>query len=161
MNKDLSQLQQDDYSIDGHKVHYHLDRVYQWSIADEMEDKIQVYPIYVEVSPVGYCNHRCSFCAVDYLGYVNKKIETFSLKNAILSMACNGVRSIMYAGEGEPLLHPDINEIVNWTAKNGIDVGITTNGTALAEKFVLSSLEYCTWVKVLELIDVLVIWIKK
>jgi len=54
----------------------------------------------------------------------------------------------MFAGEGEPLLHPDLPEIINHTKSMGIDVAITTNGVALTRKFVDSCLEHITWIKV-------------
>lgn len=132
------------FNLDGHKMYYHLDRVVQW----ERGDKQKVFPIYVEVSPVGHCNHRCTFCAVDYIGYVNRRLDTNKLKDAVLSMAVHGVRSIMYAGEGEPLLHPDIAEIVRYTDKQGIDVALTTNAVALTKQFCQDALRHCTWIKV-------------
>ena len=134
----------DRFRIDGHKMNYHLDRVNEWMHGD----KTKVFPIYVEISPVGQCNHRCTFCAVDYIGYVNRKIDTGKLKNNIMNMALHGVRSIMYAGEGEPTLHPDLAEIVEWTDRNGIDVAMTTNGTGLSGRFCEEALEHCTWIKI-------------
>lgn len=134
----------DPYLIDGHKMHYHPDRVHLWKEGD----KSQVFPIYVEISPVGHCNHRCTFCAVDYIGYKVRKIETERFKIIISDMAKHGVKSVMFAGEGEPLLHPDLPEIIKHTKECGIDVAITTNGVALTGKFIEGCLDYITWVKV-------------
>lgn len=134
----------DKFLIDGHKAHYHVDKLYQLLHAD----KQQVFPIYVEISPVGHCNHRCTFCAVDYIGYKNRSIASEVLKRNLTDMAGHDVRSVMYAGEGEPLLHPQLGEIINHTKSVGIDVAITTNGVALTDKLVVQSLHNISWIKV-------------
>jgi radical SAM protein with 4Fe4S-binding SPASM domain len=138
----------DPYLIDSHKLSYHPARVAQWQSAQTIEEKLNVFPIYVEISPVGYCNHRCTFCAVDYIGYVKRKIETPVLNLALDNMAQNGVKSVMFAGEGEPMLHPDIVQITNHAAQVGLDVAFTTNGTALTEKFISKALHNVKWIKV-------------
>ena len=53
----------------------------------------------------------------------------------------------MYAGEGEPLLHKKINDIVRSTYEAGIDVSFTTNGTHMDEAFIESSLPLTQWIK--------------
>ena len=47
-----------------------------------------------------------------------------------------GVKSIMFAGEGEPMLHKDISEHVLLCNASGIDVSFTTNATIITDKFV-------------------------
>jgi radical SAM protein with 4Fe4S-binding SPASM domain len=136
-------MKPDKYGIDSHKLHYHTERIEQWKKAPH-----ETFPIYIEISPVGYCNHRCTFCAVDYLGYKTIRLNKEVLIPAIRNMAQNGVKSIMFAGEGEPLLHPHISEIINETARAGIKVGITTNGVALTGKLVQKCMQSISWIKV-------------
>lgn len=136
------------YRIDSHKLMYHPDRIAQWQAAgDEWERAKSVYPLYVEIAPAGACNHRCTFCAVDYIGYKTRTIEKNLLIRRVAEMAERGVKSIMYAGEGEPLLHKHIGEIIVQTQKVGIDVAITTNAVALNEKVVQEALGSITWIK--------------
>lgn len=141
-------LSSDPFLIDSHKLQYHPKRVAQWLDAKTLDEKLQVFPIYVEISPVGHCNHRCTFCAVDYIGYKNRALEPINLCATLENMAKYGVKSVMFAGEGEPMLHPDIAELTNYAAHVGLDVSFTTNGTALTQKFVDTALQSTKWIKV-------------
>jgi len=132
----------DKYRIDSHKLIYHVHRVYDW-----LNGK-NVYPIYAEISPSGTCNHRCTYCALDFMEYQARFLDKFLLTDRLSEMASLGLKSIMYAGEGEPLLHKDIGEIINHTKKVGIDVSITTNGVLLKDDLIESTLENITWIKV-------------
>ena len=130
------------YGIDGHKLHYHVSRVSDWLKGDV------IYPVYMEISPSGACNHRCVFCGVDYLGYQPRSIDAGILKERLSELSSLGLKSVMYCGEGEPLLHKDIAGIVNHTKKAGIDTAITTNGVLLNEslsEMILGDLE---WIKI-------------
>lgn len=139
----------DKFSIDSHKLIYHPARVAQWlESKNDWETAKSIYPIYVEVSPIGACNHRCTFCALDYMGYTPDKLDISILKDRLEEMGRAGVKSIMFAGEGEPMLHKKINEIVSMTYHAGIDVSFTTNATLMNKKFVEQSLAYCSWIKV-------------
>lgn len=132
----------DKFKIDSHKLIYHVDRVNDWLHG------VNIYPVYMEISPVGICNHRCTYCAVDFVGYQNRALDKEILKERLSEMASLGIRGIMYAGEGEPLLHKNISEIVQFTKKVGIDVAITTNGVLLKGEVADSLIGNATWIKV-------------
>lgn len=132
----------DKFKIDSHKLIYHIDRVHDW-----LSGK-RVYPLYIEIATSGGCNHRCTYCALDFMEYAPRLLNTTVLKDRLTEMGSFGVKSIMYAGEGEPLLHRGMKDIINHTKKSGIDVAITTNGVFLDKGLVDFSLADISWIKV-------------
>lgn len=132
----------DKFKIDSHKLIYHVERVNAW-----LQGK-NIYPIYLEITPSGGCNHRCLYCGLDFMGYKPVFLDTGLLKTRLSEMSGLGIKSIMYAGEGEPLLHKDIAEIINHTKKVNIDVAITTNGVFLNKNLLDATLGGITWIKV-------------
>ncbi|MCK5110901.1 MAG: radical SAM protein [Arcobacteraceae bacterium] len=139
----------DKYAIDSHKLNFHPIRIAKWYEAKANWDKLKkIYPIYVEISPYGGCNHRCTFCALDYMGYENIGLDFNILKNTLTNMAEHGVKSVMFAGEGEPLLFKDLDLIVEHCTQVGIDTSLTTNFVPLNKKAVQKYIEHCSWIKV-------------
>ena len=130
------------FRIDSHKLHLHPERVARW-LAGEM-----VPPIYMEVSPSGGCNHRCSFCGMDFLGYKSRLLPADVWKDRLTELGQIGLRSIMYAGEGEPFIHPRMPELTEATKKAGIDVAFTTNGVLLSPPKAEKVLSHTSWIKV-------------
>jgi radical SAM protein with 4Fe4S-binding SPASM domain len=133
---------EDNFRIDSHKLMFHVARVNDW-----LNGK-PVYPIYLEITPSGGCNHRCIFCALDYLKYKPIFLDLNILKSTLKQAGILGVKSIMYAGEGEPLLHKDICEIIRYTKHCGIDAAITTNGTLLKKEISQRILKFLSWLRI-------------
>ena len=135
----------DDFRIDSHKLTYHPQRVAQWMEADTWEKAKKVYPLYWEITTSAACNHRCTFCSVDAIGYPAILMEYDILVMRMEEAKALGVKSVMFAGTGEPLLHRDRDEITERAVKCGLDVAFTTNGILLNK---LDRVDLCTWIKV-------------
>lgn len=139
----------DKYQIDSHKLIYHPERVAQWREAGSDWEKLKsVYPVYVEVSPYGGCNHRCTFCGLDFMGYEHVGLDYEVLKKTLTNMAEKGVKSVMFAGEGEPLLFKNLDHIVEHCSQVGIDTSLTTNFVPLNKKNIERCIENCSWIKI-------------
>ena len=128
--------------MDSHKLLYHPRRVADW-----LQGK-PIYPIEMEIGLSGACNHRCIFCAVDYMEYKPNMLKADVLLPNLELMGKKGLRSIIYAGEGEPLVNPDAPEIFNRTKESGIDAAMSTNGALFTKEKAEACLKSLSWVRV-------------
>lgn len=140
----------DDWQIDSHKLHLHPERVAQWHAAVSWEDAKHVYPIYWEITTSAACNHRCTFCSTDAIGYpailMDEKVLTQRMKEA----KALGVKSVMFGGTGEPLVHKRITDVCKGAMEAGLDYAFTTNGVLMLQKNSLPRIGLlgAIWIKV-------------
>lgn len=85
--------------------------------------------VYLEISNI--CNLSCAFCPGTERKARRLSVEEFRL----LAGKLRGHTEYLYFHlMGEPLLHPDLKELLEIAADLGFHVMITTNGTLLPEK---------------------------
>ncbi len=58
-----------------------------------------------------------------------------------------GVKAVTFSGGGEPLMHPDICEMMTQCLENGIDISVITNGQSLSKERA-QILKNAKWVRV-------------
>lgn len=143
----------DPFRIDSEKMSLHPVRVAAWLQAkDDWEKAKDVFPLYAEISPVGYCNHECTFCGVDYMLARPEKPQLAPevMKRLLTDMAARGVLSVMFAGAGEPLLSKALADHIVHAGTVGLDSAITTNGVLMTEAFARKVMgqERLRWIKV-------------
>lgn len=98
-------------------------------------------PFLVQIFPVYNCNFRCSYCLYalprDSHGYVSdEKYMNMNLyKKCIDDMSAfqNKIKMLRFAGIGEPLLHKDIVEMIQYAKMKNIaeSIDLVTNGVLL------------------------------
>lgn len=127
--------------MDSHKLIYHPDVVSKWLNGD------MIYPIEIEISPSGACNHRCVFCAVDYIGYRPDFLDRDTILRDISHMSKKGLKSVICSGEGEPLLNIDMPDIANGIKACGVDVAMSSNGALFTKEKANDCLGAFTWIR--------------
>ena len=127
--------------MDSHKLMYHPDRVARWMRGEN------IYPIEVEISPSGACNHRCVFCAVDYIGYQPDFLDKNVILSNISQMSKKGLKSVLCSGEGEPFLNKDMVDIANGIKASGVDVAMSSNGALFTKEKAQECLAAFTWIR--------------
>lgn len=128
-------------NTDSHKLIYHPERVTEWLKSGDCS------PIYVEIGLTNRCNHRCIFCALDWLERRPVFIDADILMERLSEMHQFGVKSVMFAGEGEPLLHPRSADIIEHAHFAGHDVSVATNGVLLNSKIAERILPCLSWIR--------------
>jgi GTP 3',8-cyclase len=127
--------------LDGSKLQYHLDRVGDWTKGKE------VFPLHVEISPSSACNQRCILCCVDYKGHKPASLSKNVLLSLIEEFSGNGVKSVLLAGEGEPLLNKFLTEFIVESYGKGIDSALNSNAVLLTEDISKQILPCLTWAR--------------
>jgi len=99
---------------------------------------VSKFPIYILIEPTSVCNLRCTMCFQVDKTFTKKKYMGFmdlNLYKKIIDEAHNsGTKAITLASRGEPTLHPQIIEMVNYASNKFIDLKLNTNATKLDEK---------------------------
>ena len=85
--------------------------------------------IYIEITNV--CNLNCPFCP-----QIKREKEFMNIENftTIINKIKNYTNHIYLHIKGEPLMHPNLDEIIKIANKNNLNLNITTNGRLLKDK---------------------------
>jgi len=101
------------------------------------------HPLLVHIIPTRRCNLACTYC--NEFDDFSKPVPTEEMFQRIDRLGEMGTGVITISG-GEPLLHPDLDDIIRRIRKNGIIAGLITNGYLLVadriERLNRAGLEY-------------------
>src|SRR5258706_847161 len=86
------------------------------------------HPIMAHIIPIRRCNLACTYCN-EYDDF-SKPVATEIMIGRINKLADLGT-SILTISGGEPLLHPDLDEIIAAMRRRGVMAGMITNGYLL------------------------------
>jgi radical SAM protein with 4Fe4S-binding SPASM domain len=90
-------------------------------------------PKLLQVEITGACNLRCHMCLVRYRPPLDRVRSSMSFERvAALVDANHALERLVLQGLGEPLLAPDLVDIVAYASERGIRVAFNTNGTLLS-----------------------------
>lgn len=105
-----------------------------------LKHKLAKFPIVLAIEPSSKCNLRCKMCFQSSDTFKNSNqnnsIMSMDLYNKIMSeLDENNLYSIVFASRGEPLLNPNISEMIKIAKeKNVLDIKLNTNAVLLNEK---------------------------
>src|SRR6266852_6241732 len=83
------------------------------------------HPILVHIIPMRQCNLACTYC--NEFDDFSKPVPLEEMKKRLDLLADMGTSIITISG-GEPLMHPDLDEVIRHTRRRGMVAGLITNG---------------------------------
>jgi radical SAM protein with 4Fe4S-binding SPASM domain len=126
------------------KVIYNADRLV------DIKNTGDAYPVHMVVGLTDYCNHSCIFCNTEFATADSTRVHTIDRKVLIrfLKEAQSvGLKAVTLVGSGEPLIHPEIEQVLYDIHDIGLEIGIFTNGARLTENVRKAVLDTCTFVR--------------
>lgn len=122
-------------AYDGLRMFQHPDRVQRVLTGEAWA----VSPVTIDLWPSLSCNARCPLCPYRMSGARDvvdrsEDLELLSLAQAreiLIGAAVTGVRSVIFTGGGEPLLHPNVPRLAALAREAGLQWALFTNGIRL------------------------------
>ena len=104
-------------------------------------------PITVHIETTNICNFRCIYCPQsnpdDHFKVLDRGKMSFDNYKIILDKILDTwpLREIILTRDGEPLVHPELERFVSYTAGLGLDVTIGSNGSYFTKERVAQLLD--------------------
>src|SRR6266550_5624159 len=89
------------------------------------------HPLLVQIIPIRRCNIDCGYC--NEYDKVSEPVPTAVMKQRIDQLAGLGTSVVAFSG-GEPMLHPDLDELIGYIRGRGMMAGLIPNGYFLVPK---------------------------
>lgn len=89
------------------------------------------HPLLVQIVPIRRCNIDCGYC--NEYDKVSPPVPTGEMKRRIDKLADLGTSVVAFSG-GEPMLHPDLDDLIRQIRGRGMMAGLITNGYFLVPK---------------------------
>src|SRR6202040_2190001 len=104
------------------------------------------HPLLAHIIPIRRCNLACEYCN-EYDDF-SKPVPTEMMFARVDRLAALGTSVITISG-GEPLLHPELDQIISRIRKRGMIAGLITNGYLLvAERIQLLNRAGLEWLQI-------------
>jgi len=81
------------------------------------------------------------------MGYSPSFLSKEIMHERMQEMHNFGLKSVVFAGNGEPLLNKDAVSIINDTKQIGIDVALSTNGVLFTEDIAKECMDSISWIR--------------
>lgn len=115
--------------------------IFRYKFKEYPKKKISTdFPIYILIEPVSSCNLKCQICFQSDKSFIKKEFMgkmDFDLYKKIIDEALeNGTKAITFGSRGEPTIHPQIIDFIDYAKNKFLEFKLITNATKLNEKLI-------------------------
>lgn len=131
--------------IGGSKLATHQDHFKRW------RDGGNPGPLVCEIGAARGCNHGCLHCGFQQFEKYGGETHLLDLaagKRFLDEFRSMGGVEVFFAGNGEPLLHPGLPELVRHGGSLGLDMTLSTNGALLDSRAAEALMPHLAWLRV-------------
>ena len=89
------------------------------------------HPLLVQIIPIRRCNIDCGYC--NEYDKVSAPVPADLMRRRIDKLSALGTSVVAFSG-GEPMLHPDLDDLIGHIRSRGMMAGLITNGYFLVPK---------------------------
>src|SRR5258707_6330313 len=89
------------------------------------------HPVLVHIIPMRRCNLDCGYC--NEYDQVSKPVPIEEMKRRLDYLAAMGT-SIITSSGGEPLMHPELGEVIPHIREHGMIAGMITHAVFLSKE---------------------------
>ena len=127
-----------EFSTVGDKMLQHCE------VLSSIQQKKKWKPVTFQLAPTAICDFSCDFCSVQ------NRDKTLSLpfkwiKKALRDFKSLGAKALELSGGGNPLLYPQINEVIAYAHELGYDIGLISNSINPGQYLTKESAKKLTW----------------
>lgn len=115
--------------------------LYRYKFKEYPKKKISTdFPIYILIEPVSSCNLKCTVCFQSDKSFIKKEYMgkmDFELYKKIIDEAVeNNTKAITFGSRGEPTIHPQIIDFIDYAKNKFLEFKLITNATKLNDKLI-------------------------
>lgn len=105
-----------------------------------------IKPFHVQLVPTNRCNLKCEYCSFKECER-STELNKSELEEIVGICSLLDTKAITLTGGGEPLLHPDINWLIEHIYVNNMKVGLVSNGKDL-QRLDPENINLLTWYRI-------------
>ena len=116
------------------KLFSYLSNRFQWKYFPKII--VPKFPLNIDIEVSSKCQIKCDHCFRQYMDIKEDDFMPLDMyKKIVGESGKNGLFTLKFSMRGEPLLHPDIVEMVQYAKEHGVkEVWINTNGGPVTEE---------------------------